>query len=113
VVPEKAREIPERWHDFLGSYGPDFIPLILSARNGHLYAMTENMFDYRLTPLNSLVFKMPPGLYTDEQLVFQTDSGGRVRGLVLASMPLGRPGLVEGAGAGTSNGPGETKENVQ
>jgi hypothetical protein len=82
--------IPPEWKKFLGTYGPDFIPLIVTARHGHLYAMVENEYDNRLTPLNRTVFKMPPGMYVDEQLVFQTDSRGRVHTAVLANMPLGR-----------------------
>ena len=65
-------------------------PLIVSIRHGHLYAMTENEFDNRLTPVNEWVFKMPPGIYTDEQLVFQPDRKGRVHTAVLANMRLRR-----------------------
>lgn len=83
-------EIPKPLRKFLGSYGPDFVPLIVSARHGHLYAMTENFFDYRLTPMNGSVFKMPPGMYVNEELVFQTDARGRVHTAVLANMPLKR-----------------------
>lgn len=85
-------EIPTAWRRFLGSYGPDFIPVIITAKHGHLYAMTENEFDYRLTPLNRTVFQMPPGLYVDEHLVFQTDRRGRVHGIILANMTLPRSG---------------------
>ena len=52
--------------------------------------MTENMADYRLTPLNRTVFKMPPGLYEDEQLVFQPGPDGTVYSAVLAGMVLRR-----------------------
>ena len=82
--------IPPEWKRFLGVYGPDFIPLIITARHGHLYAMVENEYDYRLTPLNRTVFKMPPGMYVDEQIVFQTDARGQVHTAVLANMPLRR-----------------------
>jgi serine beta-lactamase-like protein LACTB len=81
---------PPVWKSLIGSYGPDFIPLIISIKHGHLYAMTENEFDNRLTPVNEWAFKMPPGLYTDEQLVFQPDRKGRVHTAVLANMPLRR-----------------------
>jgi CubicO group peptidase (beta-lactamase class C family) len=89
VNPDGA-EAPAAWKPLLGSYGPDFIPLIVSIKHGHLYVMTENEFDNRLTPINEHVFKMPPGLYTDEQLVFQTDRKGKVHTAVLANMPLRR-----------------------
>jgi len=82
--------IPPEWKRFLGVYGPNFIPLIISTRHGHLYAMVENEYDNRLTPLNRTVFKMPPGMYVDEQIVFQTDARGRVHTAVLANMPLPR-----------------------
>lgn len=90
--PEGVEPIPGAWRRFLGSYGPDFIPLIVSERHGHLYAMTENLFDYRLTPLNQTVFKMPPGMYVDEQIIFQCDAKGRPHTAVLANMPLRRRG---------------------
>ncbi|MEW6156315.1 MAG: serine hydrolase domain-containing protein [Verrucomicrobiota bacterium] len=90
IDPGSAEPIPAEWKLLLGSYGPDFIPLIISVRHGHLYAMTENEYDNRLTPLNRFVFKMPPGLYVDEQLVFLTDTRGRPHTAVLANIPLKR-----------------------
>lgn len=90
VDPAAVPDIPPAWRRFLGRYGPDFIPLLVTVKHGHLYAMTENEFDNRLWPLNRTVFKMPPGLYTGEHLVFQTDARGRVHTAVLANMPLKR-----------------------
>lgn len=90
VDPSAAREIPAEWRKFLGSYGPWFIPVIVTVKHGHLCAMTENEFDYRLTPLNRTVFKMPAGLYVDEQLVFQAGRDGKVHSILLANMTLGR-----------------------
>ena len=90
VDHEAAPHVPDAWQKFVGSYGPDFIPLVVSVKHGHLYAMTENMADYRLTPINRTVFRMPPGLYEDEQLVFQLSPDGSVHGVVLAGMVLHR-----------------------
>jgi serine beta-lactamase-like protein LACTB len=90
VDPATVHDIPPEWRKFLGRYGPDFIPLIVTVKHGHLYAMTENEFDNRLWPLNRTVFKMPPGLYTGEHLVFQMDARDRVHTAVLANMPLRR-----------------------
>ncbi len=90
VDPATVREIPRGWRKFLGSYGYDFMPLVISVRHGHLYAMTENMVDYRLTPLNRTVFRMCPGMYVDEQLVFESGPDGRVHGVILANMSLKR-----------------------
>jgi CubicO group peptidase (beta-lactamase class C family) len=86
----KRPAIPRAWKDLLGSYGPEFIPLIISERNGRLYAMTENMYDYALSPESDTVFKMPPGLYTDEHLVFHRNEKGKIHLAVLANMPLPR-----------------------
>jgi hypothetical protein len=88
-VPKRP-SIPRSWRELLGSYGPEFIPLIVTERHGRLYAMTENMYDYALAPENETVFKMPPGLYTDERLVFHRNEKGRVHLAVLANMPLAR-----------------------
>ena len=77
-------------NSYVGSYGPDFIPLVISIRHGHLYAMTENLADYRLTPVNGNVFAMPAGLYADEHLVFLTGPDGKVWGANLANMTLPR-----------------------
>lgn len=92
VDPKTVAELPAAWKEYLASYGPKFIPLILSARHGHLYAMTENMVDYRLTPLNRTVFNLPSGMYTDEQLVFQLGKDGRAHSAILANMTLKRNG---------------------
>jgi len=90
VDPKSTTEIPPEWNKFLGSYGPDFIPFIVTVKHGHLYAMTENEYDNRLWPINRTVFKMPPGIYTDEHVVFQLDAKGNVHTAVLANMPLKR-----------------------
>jgi CubicO group peptidase (beta-lactamase class C family) len=88
VNPANITDIPKAWKDFLGAYGPTFIPLVISVKHGHLYAMTENMFDYRLTPLNQTSFHFPTGMYLGEQVVFQRDENGRVHSAVLANMKL-------------------------
>ena len=90
VDPKGVPEVPDAYKKYLGGYGPGFIPLVISVKYGHLYAMTENMADYRLRPLNRTVFGMPPGLYADEQLVFHVDAGGKVHSVTLANMTLAR-----------------------
>ncbi len=89
VRANPARLRPE-WGALLGSYGPDFIPLVLSERYGHLYAMTENMVDYRLTPVNRNVCALPPGMYADEQVVFLRPRNGRAHYINFANMLLRR-----------------------
>lgn len=89
-APSKPPPIPPAWQKFLGSYGPKFIPAVVSVRHGHLYVMTENMVDYRLRPVNRTTFAFPPGLYTDEHLVFNVDATGKARSVVLANMELKR-----------------------
>ena len=74
----------------LGKYGPQFIPLVVSVRNGHLYATVENEYDYRLTPLNRVTFALPPGMYSDEQVVFQLDPAGKCTGAIMANQYLPR-----------------------
>ncbi len=89
-VTGQAATLPPAWRPYLGGYGPEFIPLVISWRHGHLYAMTENMVDYRMTPVTATVFAMPEGLYADEHLVFQLDPSGRVHAATLANMTLRR-----------------------
>lgn len=90
-LPARSVEaIPAEWRRLLGSYGPDCIPLIVSVRHGHLYAMTENLFDYRLRPLSRQVFTLPPGLYADELLVFHLGRQQRATAVNLANMYLPR-----------------------
>ena len=89
-APSNPPPVPPAWKKFLGSYGPKFIPAVVSVRHGHLYVMTENMVDYRLTPLNRTTFAFSPGLYTDEHLVFNVDASGKARSVVLANMELKR-----------------------
>ncbi|HAV64776.1 MAG TPA: hypothetical protein DCY13_20710, partial [Verrucomicrobiales bacterium] len=85
-VSGEAPALPQHWRKALGSYGHDFIPLIVSQRHGHLYVMTENMVDYRLTPVNLHVCDLPRGMYVDEEAVFLTDRRGRVHGINFAGM---------------------------
>lgn len=82
--------LPKHWRAFLGSYGPKVIPTIISERHGHLYAMTENMVDYRLTPMNMNVCSLPPGMYVNEQVIFLTDKNGRPHSINFANMVLRR-----------------------
>jgi CubicO group peptidase (beta-lactamase class C family) len=90
VNPGLVPPVPDHWRKLLGQYGPSFIPVIITIKHGHLYAMIENEFDNRLSPVTQMMFKMPLGLYTDEYLAFERDSRGRVRGLTLANMHLRR-----------------------
>ncbi|MEX0677269.1 MAG: serine hydrolase domain-containing protein [Pirellulales bacterium] len=90
VDKSKTPRAPEAWNAWVGKYGPPFIPLVISIRHGHLYATVENEYDYRLTPLNRVTFMLPPGMYADEQIVFQTDDGGKVLGAVMANQYLPR-----------------------
>jgi len=85
-VSQHPPPLPKEWRTCLGAYGPKFIPLIVTERHGHLYAMTENMVDYRLTPVNRNACLLPPGMYVDEQVVFLTGKNGRVHSLNFANM---------------------------
>jgi CubicO group peptidase (beta-lactamase class C family) len=87
-VPAQPPPLPAAWRAFCGGYGPDFIPIIVSERHGHLYAMTENMVDYRLTPLNRHACALPPGMYAGEQVVFPAD--GSPRAIDFANIGLPR-----------------------
>ncbi len=86
----KIKEPPAAWQKYVGSYGPEYIPLVVSIRNGRLYACAENEHDYYLKPLNRVTFQLPPGMYTDEQLVFQIDATGKPYAVILAGMYLQR-----------------------
>jgi CubicO group peptidase (beta-lactamase class C family) len=87
-LPASRTDIPGPWRPYLGSFGPPFIPLVVSARHGRLYAMTENAADYRLTPLTRRVFALPPGLYTDEHLVFLGERRDETQRVDMANMIL-------------------------
>lgn len=56
----QPQAVPIAWQALLGKYGPQFIPLVVSIRHGHLYATVENEYDYRLTPLNRVTFAALP-----------------------------------------------------
>ncbi len=81
---------PPSWRALYGSYGPEFIPLVVFEKFGHLYASTENMVDYRLTPVTRHVFAMPPGMYVEEEVVFHMDATGHPVAAELANMMLPR-----------------------
>ena len=95
TVPSAA-DVPPLWSQYVGVYGPPFIPLAISIRHGHLYAMIENELDYRLIPASRQVFVCPPGMYRQEHLVFLTDAEGKVRGASIAGMYLRRRGADNG-----------------
>lgn len=82
--------IPDSWRNHLGSYGHAFIPLIVTERHGHFYVMTENMVDYRLTPVNSHTFALPPGMYVNEHLVFLSAAAGPTPRIDFCSMFFNR-----------------------
>ncbi len=86
----KRPGIPEEWRRFCGSYGPKFIPVVVHEKWGHLYATTENMVDYRLTPVNRHVFLLCPGMYADEHAVFLTNPDGTVHSVNFCNMILPR-----------------------
>jgi len=89
-VAEISPEPPAAWSGFVGVYGPEFIPLVVSVRNGHLYGAIENEYEYRLKPVDRVTFALPPGMYSDEQLVFQIDSAGKATGAIMANQYLSR-----------------------
>jgi CubicO group peptidase (beta-lactamase class C family) len=90
VDPHKTPPVPPSWSDFTGFYGPDFIPLVISVRHGHLYASIENEYDYRLIPVSRNAFVCPPGMYYEEPLVFVPDANGKIHGVSIANMYLKR-----------------------
>ncbi len=78
--------LPPEWRSRLGSYGERFIPVVIHERFGRLYATTENMVDYALTPVNRQVCSLSPGLYSDESVVFLPDARGNTVALDFANM---------------------------
>ncbi|MCC7086926.1 MAG: beta-lactamase family protein [Pirellulales bacterium] len=90
VNPKLVQPAPEHWQQFVGAYGSDFIPLVISIRNGHLYALAENEYDYRLEPINRVTFRSPPGMYDEECIVFQTTPDGKPVGAIMFNMYLPR-----------------------
>ena len=90
VDPANVKPIPATWKKLVGVYGPSFIPLVVAERHGHLYATVENEYDYRLTPVNTVSFNLPPGMYADEQVVFQLDEQGGAHSVVFANQTLKR-----------------------
>lgn len=90
IDPASAPAAPAEWNDYVGAYGPRFIPLVVSIRHGRLYALVENEFDYRLTPINRAAFLLPSGMYDEEHVVFQRDASGRASSVLFANMELRR-----------------------
>jgi hypothetical protein len=84
VDPAALEAAPERWQKLVGKYGRKFIPLIVSIRNGHLYAFVENEYDYRLTPVSDTLFNLPQGMYEGQQVEFKLDGAGNVEKVVMA-----------------------------
>ncbi len=89
-ISRTLRSLPKEWHGLLGSYGEKIIPIVISERFGHLYAMTENMVDYRVRPISRQVWSLPPGMYVDEELVFELDDDGKAHRMNFANMVFDR-----------------------
>ena len=89
-VPDNRKPLPKEWRAFQGSYGPNMIPFVVHEKFGRLYGTTENMADYRLTPVNRYVFAFPAGLYAKEHAVFIPGPDGKARAVDLANMTLPR-----------------------
>jgi CubicO group peptidase (beta-lactamase class C family)/D-alanyl-D-alanine dipeptidase len=69
---------PDDWLGLIGEYGWDHNILFILEREGHLYALIEWFFLYRLEPMGDDTFAFPPGgLYHDETLAFERDGSGR------------------------------------
>ena len=92
VANDSETNIPAAWQGLLGMYGPKFIPLVVSARHGHLYATVENEYDYRLMPVNRVCFDLTPGMYADEKVVFQLSDDARASSVIFANQTLRRVG---------------------
>jgi len=84
IDPAAVPEPPAHWTNYVGKYGQEFIPLIISIKHGHLYAFVENEFDYRLTPVSETVFDLAQGMYEGQQVEFKLDSNGKVEKAVMA-----------------------------
>lgn len=85
VDPAQTPTPSSHWEGYVGSYGQEFIPVIVSIRHGHLYVFVENEFDYRLTPVSEALFDMPSsGMYQDQQFEFRLDGEGNVESIVMA-----------------------------
>ena len=93
VDPDDHADAPPLWSQYVGAYGPEFIPLVVSVRCAHLYATIENELDYRLIPVSRNVFLCPTGMYREEHVVFLAGSDDKVHGVNIANMCLGRRGL--------------------
>ncbi len=89
-IPADRPALPAEWRPLTGSYGPACIPLVVHEKHGRLYATTENMVDYRLTPVTRHLFSLPPGLYAKEYAVFLPADDGRPAAVELANMTLPR-----------------------
>jgi hypothetical protein len=89
-VPAGRPPLPPEWRSLKGSYGPAFIPLVIHEKHGRLYATTENLADYRLTPVNRRLLALPPGLYHREHLAVIPGPDGRPAAVELADMILRR-----------------------
>lgn len=94
--PEKAGP----WKEYVGTYGPSFIPTVLEIRQGKLVATVENAFGYILQPEGPDTFLFTHGLYEDERLTFLRDERGVVERLRIGPVEFER-------GARTAISPGD------
>ncbi len=81
---------PAAWRDYLGIYGPWFIPTVVEVRHGKLVALVENVFRYVLEPAGEDTFLFRGGLYASEELEFIRSQDGMVRTIRLGTVTFTR-----------------------
>jgi serine beta-lactamase-like protein LACTB len=87
--PSSAPPAPASWERFTGDYGPSYLPVRISLRDGRLVAECET-FEYEPAPLEDGSFRFPRGtMYEDEVLRFEGD-GPRAAALTLGTMRFQR-----------------------
>jgi hypothetical protein len=91
-VPEAATsaEAPAEWRDYLGGYGPDFIPTLVQWRHGRLFLLAENAFGCELEARGPDTFYVPSNLYEKELLRFLRGADGRVDRIRLGTLEFER-----------------------
>ena len=96
----KPAAVPDKWHDLVGEYGPDYDTLYIFERDGKLWALIEQFEFDPLEQVSENVFNFPKrGFYDGEQIVFKRDANGRAIEVIAAGVPFKRRrvGPEEGA----------------
>ena len=91
VAADEPAPPPARWRGLLGEYGPEHLPVTVLEKDGRLWLSFSALAAAPLREVAADSFAFPDGsLFEGEKAVFTRGPSGRVTGVTLGTVALGR-----------------------